>query len=115
MPVNGKTGTSLHLHNLIQCEISFQMCFSLNDSVNEFCVQGRLLSSVFLPGERGIIHLHNLIWLISMVSRKLTMKREILQYIKIFNITVYVDNILRYHHSLSVGIIIQLPKQDHSS
>lgn len=78
---------------------------------------------VFIPGERGIIHLHNLIWFISMVSRKLTMERELLQYINIFNITVYVDNILAYHHSLSVGITIQLPdnlthqecKQDHSS
>jgi hypothetical protein len=45
-----------------------------------------------------------------MVSRKLTMERELLQYIEIFNITVYVDSILRHHQSLSVDITIQLPE-----
>jgi hypothetical protein len=45
-----------------------------------------------------------------MVSRKLTMERELLQYIKTFNITVYIDNILRDHLSLSVDITIQLPE-----
>jgi hypothetical protein len=43
-----------------------------------------------------------------MVSRKLTMERELLQYIEIFNITVYVDNNLRYYHSFSVDTTIQL-------
>jgi hypothetical protein len=45
-----------------------------------------------------------------MVSRKLTMERELLQYIEIFNITVYVDNNLRCYHSFSVDTTIQLPE-----
>lgn len=87
------------------------MCFSLNESVNEFCVQGNLPPLQSCPTWRqGLIHLHNLIRFTSMVSRKLTMERELLQYIKTFNITVYIDNILRDHLSLSVDITIQLPE-----
>jgi hypothetical protein len=46
-----------------------------------------------------------------MVSRELTIERKLLQYMKVFNITVYIDNILGYYHSLSVDVIVQLSEK----